>query len=158
MLHRLSGLFMAIFLISGCGSDEKETTTQEAAVKKPAQVEQAAPKKKFIETLDLAAAGCDSVRALRTFKQCKACHSADPGAKHKTGPNLYDVHGRKAGGAEGYRYSPVFKKSDITWDDTTLDAFLANPQQYLKGNRMAYGGVRNDANRQAMVCLLRLLK
>ena len=47
----------------------------------------------------------DADAGKKVFKKCAACHAVGDGAKHKVGPELNDVFGRAAGGAEGYKYS-----------------------------------------------------
>ncbi|MEO1203834.1 MAG: cytochrome c family protein, partial [Pseudomonadota bacterium] len=96
--------------------------------------------------------------ASTVFNQCKVCHSAEAGAANLTGPNLYGVVGRPAASTEGFAYSPVLRNSGITWDEQTLDEFLASPLTYLPNNRMAFGGVTNEEDRRAVVCLLTTLR
>ena len=160
-------IFASVFLILGCGEQSEDASTtkmdsnlddKKTAVTEPAEQPPVAVKQDFLATLDLDAAGCDEVRAKRTLNQCKACHSVDPNDGHSTGPNLFGIYDQEAGKAEGFRYSPVLRDSGIVWNNETLDAFLKSPQKYLKGNRMAFGGVRNDQNRSAMVCLLEALQ
>jgi cytochrome c len=73
------------------------------------------------------------------FAICAACHSSD--GTNGVGPSLKDVYGRKAGTAKGFAYSPAMKKSEVTWDDATLDDFIGSPQKSMPGNRMPYPGV-----------------
>ena len=91
------------------------------------------------------------------FEQCKVCHSVEPGAPNLTGPNLHGILGRPVASLEGFAYSKVLRESGIVWSEETLDAFLANPLEYLPSNRMAFGGVVNPDDREAVVCLLTTL-
>ena len=80
----------------------------------------------------------DAAKGARAIKPCLACHALQEG-RHMTGPSLNAVIGRKAGSAAGFeRYSPAIKSSAIIWTGDTLDAWLANPQALIPGNRMAF--------------------
>ena len=139
-------LFFAGWL-AGCGGEAPAPEGEQAV----AAATPAAP----APTLD--EAGCDVERAPKVFEQCKVCHSAEKDAPNLTGPNLHGVVGRKAASVEGFAYSKVIRESGIVWTTETLEAFLANPLQYLPNNRMAFGGVTNAEDRQAVVCLLTTL-
>src|SRR5690348_416702 len=66
-------------------------------------------------------------------QQCGACHSVTAGDPARQGPNLAGVVGRKPGSVEGFHYSPGFAKTDFTWDESHLDAYLTNPQAVIQG-------------------------
>ena len=53
----------------------------------------------------------DAEKGKKLFKKCAACHNVAEGAKHKTGPNLWKIHGAKAGIQDGYKYSEWLKGS-----------------------------------------------
>ena len=78
-----------------------------------------------------AIAGGDAVRGKKVFNKCKACHSIKVG-KHKIGPSLAGVVGRKAGTAEGFKRYKGLKGADWTWDEATLDEYLTNPKLFVK--------------------------
>ena len=86
----------------------------------------------------------------RVFNQCKACHSLDAGV-HRVGPSLAGLDGRTAGTVEGFRYSDAMKDSGIVWNEETLEGFLANPREYLPGNRMSFPGVRDEEKLEALI-------
>ncbi|PNG27550.1 cytochrome C [Methylocella silvestris] len=69
---------------------------------------------------------------------CGVCHSVDPGASARQGPNLRDVYGRKAGSAAGFAYSQALKGGDWIWDEATLDTWIANAQEAHPGTFMTY--------------------
>ncbi len=70
----------------------------------------------------------DAKRGQKLFEECHACHSLERGAQG-VGPGLHGVFGRRAGEVDDFRYSPALKRSGITWTETTLDAYIADPQK-----------------------------
>lgn len=91
----------------------------------------------------------------RQFLQCRACHTLKAGEPHRTGPNLHGMFGAKAGTRPGYSYSAVLAGANLTWTDDALDHWLENPTTFLKGNRMAFAGVRDPQRRAALIAYLR---
>lgn len=75
----------------------------------------------------------DAAKGKKAFKRCSACHSLEAG-KNKVGPHLHNIIGRKAGTAEGYKYSPVFAEAadkGLDWQPEQMIAYLENPKKYL---------------------------
>lgn len=101
---------------------------------------------------------CDEILGAAILDQCMVCHSVKEGEPHSTGPNLYGIVDREAAVMDGFAYSKVLRESGFTWNDETLDHFLANPQEVLPYNRMAFGGVTDDADRAALICALKELR
>ena len=91
------------------------------------------------------------------FVQCAACHQVEPG-KHGVGPSLAGVFGAKAGHAQGYNYSPAMLGSGLTWDEATLDKYLTAPMQTVKGTKMAFAGIKDEAKRKEVIAYLKTLK
>ena len=90
----------------------------------------------------------------RQFRQrCAACHALQAG-QNKAGPHLAGIIGRKAGSVEAARYSRALQKSQIVWDDDTLDGFLANPRKAVSGTTMMIG-VPNQGQRRAIIDYLK---
>lgn len=73
-------------------------------------------------------------------RQCRGCHSLAPGV-HRAGPSLHGLIGRRAGSVAGYDYSPILEAADHTWNATTLDRFLTDPDAFLPGTRMVFWGL-----------------
>ena len=96
----------------------------------------------------------DAARGKKLFEECAACHSLERGV-HGVGPGLNGVFDRKAGDLADYRYSPAMKKSGVTWSARTLDIFIADPQQEIKGNRMPYSGMADARDRGDLIEYLR---
>ncbi len=89
---------------------------------------------------------------------CRTCHSAEPG-DNRLGPTVHGVMGRKAGSVEGYAYSPGFKTTDLVWDETNMDQFIANPNSVFPGSNMAtFAGLADEAQRKAIIEHLKTLK
>ena len=90
----------------------------------------------------------------RVFAQCRSCHTTDPAGGNRVGPNLHGVFGREAGTKEGFTYSQALQEANFVWDADHLDHWLANPQTALPGNRMAFAGVRDEAQRRDVIAYL----
>jgi cytochrome c len=85
----------------------------------------------------------DPAHGEQVFNKCKACHAVDE-PQNKVGPHLVGVFGREAGSVEDFRYSNALKESGITWNEETIAAFVADPRGYIKGNRMAFAGLKDQ--------------
>jgi cytochrome c len=88
---------------------------------------------------------------------CAVCHSTDPGT-NKLGPSLAGVVGRKSAALQDYSYSPAMTKENITWDKATLDKYLADPQGMVPGTKMIFPGVKDEADRKALIDYLATLQ
>jgi cytochrome c len=95
----------------------------------------------------------DAARGEARFGDCAACHKLEAGANN-VGPSLYGIFTRKAGELPDFRYSPALKRSGIVWTPQTLDAFLANPQALVPGNRMPYAGMADAGSRADLIAYL----
>jgi cytochrome c len=97
----------------------------------------------------------DVTRGAAMFRQCMACHSTEAG-EHLTGPSLAHAFGKKAASADGFqRYSDALKRARITWNETTLEAWLADPERFVPGNGMTFPGVRDAQARQDLIAYLK---
>ncbi len=97
----------------------------------------------------------DVGRGAAASRGCMACHSFAPG-RHMTGPSLAGLWGRRAGTAMGFgRYSDALAKSEIVWDEKSLDAWLQNPAALVPGNTMSFGGIADAGTRADLLAYLR---
>jgi cytochrome c len=81
---------------------------------------------------------------------CRTCHSIKEG-DNRLGPSLHGIVGKKAGTTAGYNnYSSAMKDAGLTWDERTLDRFIASPDEMVRGNNMKpYGGQARPTNAPA---------
>lgn len=96
----------------------------------------------------------DAAEGERLFRtRCGSCHTLEAG-QNRVGPSLAGLFGRPAGSLEGARYSPGLKASGITWNEQTLDTYLANPRIAVTGTTMTVS-VADAAQRGAIIAYLR---
>ena len=93
----------------------------------------------------------DETQYPEAFEACASCHAYQPGSEPLDGPSLWGVVGRRIASVEGYEYSTALKGIGGVWDRATLDRFLANPKAFAPGARMTFGGVRDAADRAAVL-------
>ncbi len=93
----------------------------------------------------------DPVRGQQIFRACIACHGDKP---DDLGPSLVGVFGRKAGSLEDYRFSGPMARAGFTWDEDRLRAFLADPQGAVKGTRMPFDGLADNADISDVIAYL----
>ena len=118
----------------------------------------------MIRDLILALALAASLWSARAFPQeapaafaaCSACHSSN-GASG-VGPTLKGVYGRKSGSVGGFAYSRAMRTAGLTWDDKSLDSFLADPQKAVPGNHMPFPGVPDAKQRAEVIDYLKTVK
>jgi cytochrome c len=87
-------------------------------------------------------------------QQCATCHLSDA---TRQGPSLFNIIGRRAGAVEGFHYSAGFARADFAWNETTLDSWIANPQEMIPGSVMAYRQARPEI-RAAIIAYLKELR
>ena len=94
----------------------------------------------------------------KVFKKCSACHKVGDGAKNASGPQLNDLFGRTMGSAEGFKYSKVFlaaQEEGRIWDEASLAEFLVAPKSFMKGTKMAFSGLKKEADVEAITAYLK---
>jgi cytochrome c len=86
---------------------------------------------------------------------CRTCHSVKEG-DHRIGPSLHGIFGSKAGSRPGFNSSGAMKNSGLTWNESTLDRFIENPEAVAPNNAMKpYGGLPDAAARKEIVSYLK---
>jgi cytochrome c len=86
-------------------------------------------------------------------KRCTGCHALD---NEKTGPRLRGVYGRPAGSVASFPYSESLRKSGVTWDNSSLDKWLTDPDAFIPDNDMAFR-VTNSEERTSIIEYLKEL-
>lgn len=99
-----------------------------------------------------AGAAADALRGEQVYDRCLACHAL---AYDRVGPGHCGLFGRLAGSVPGYEYSPAMKSSKITWNEVTLDRFLAKPLAMVPGSTMTYDGIPDPKERADLIAYLK---
>lgn len=110
----------------------------------------------FLIALSSASAG-DLKKGKKVFNKCKACHTLVEN-KHRIGPSLHGIYGRKAGVASKYKFSRAMKKagnSGLVWDDESLTKYLSKPRSFIKGTKMAFAGIKKTRDMENLLAFLK---
>jgi cytochrome c len=91
-------------------------------------------------------------RGEQIYARCLACHAL---AYDRVGPRHCGLFGRLAGSVPGYEYSQAMKHSRISWNEKTLDLFLAKPLAMVPGSTMTYDGVPEPKDRADLIAYLK---
>ncbi|MGQ0673958.1 MAG: c-type cytochrome [Hyphomicrobium sp.] len=84
---------------------------------------------------------------------CRKCHSMKVD-DHRLGPSLAGIVGKPAEQASGYTgYSGGLK--GLTWDEATLDTFIADPAAVSSSTNMIIPPVKDAAERKAIIDFLK---
>ena len=88
-------------------------------------------------------------------RQCAICHTIDKGGEHRLGPNLFGIVGRRAGTAEGFKYTNAFRTTaTFEWTEGLLGPWIALPSVMVPGTAMGtFPGV-SDRDKDDIVAYL----
>ncbi len=86
----------------------------------------------------------DLAEGERSFRKCLPCHAVGEDARHKIGPVMNGLEGRKSGTIAGYNYSEANKKAEIIWSEASFKDYIQNPMARVPGTKMAFAGIKNE--------------
>ena len=99
----------------------------------------------------------DPVAGKTAFNKCAACHAVTPGT-NRIGPSMHGIVGRHSASVEGFAYSEPMKAYNVDWTPAELDKYLLAPRETVKGTKMIFVGLKNDAERANVIAYLETLK
>jgi len=95
----------------------------------------------------------DDDRKVAFNNHCRNCHSFKKG-DNRLGPSMHGIFGATAGVVEGFRgYSGSL--AGLTWDEATLDRFIASPAGVATSTNMIYPPVGDPEVRRKIIAYLR---
>ena len=101
----------------------------------------------------------DAAAGKKVFNKCMACHDA-VNDKDKVGPSLHGVVGRTAGSLASFqaKYSDAMKAAGaggLVWDEANIAEYLKAPKTKVPGNKMAFPGLKEDADIANVIAYLK---
>ena len=92
-----------------------------------------------------------SAQARRAIRGCSECHDFEPGLGQPDKISLWRVIGRNVASTNYAFYSNAFRAKGGRWDETSLDAFIADPLGFIPGNAMGDNGVADKGLRKEIL-------
>ncbi len=128
--------------------DTQEAREEEATEEDPGEVAEEAAAEEFE-----IAADADLANGASLWTQCSACHVYDS-EQNRAGPHLVNIVGRDVAAVDDWNYSQALSDYGGAWTPESLDAWLENPDDYIPGNQMAYGGISDADDRSDLIAYL----
>lgn len=163
-LHCAKGLILAISAATlvSCDSTTPSPASQKSGDHVQPEDNQDSPsaagvssqRNESFENLPAPYSQADYSAGRRTFKLCSSCHTVVEDGIDLVGPNLHGIFGREAGSLDGFSYSQALQEADFVWTPDRLEQWLANPRDFLPGNKMSFAGVRRPDDRHAVIAYL----
>jgi len=85
------------------------------------------------------------------LNHCGTCHTIDPAAPARQGPNLHGVLQRKAGTLDGFKYSAGLKAAGWQWTPEQLDLWLTDPKALVPDTLMSVYKQKDAEKRKLIV-------
>jgi cytochrome c len=107
-----------------------------------------------MSTAQQAPAPASAAPGERAFRKCTACHALGDDDEGAQGPSLKGILGRPVASRPGYAYSAAMRAHAARqprWSRAALDAFLADPQGTVPDNEMGFFGIKDPAERAALI-------
>ncbi|MCR9088753.1 MAG: c-type cytochrome [Rhodobacteraceae bacterium] len=144
-------------------SGDEDAALEEAVTETAEIVPVAAPAEAAVPVAETAAGAAPApdpelvAAGEKVFRKCSACHQVGADAKNRTGPLLNGIVDAPAGEVEGFKYSkPLIAAAEegLVWDEASLHAFLEKPKDFIAKTKMSFAGLRNEADRDAVIAYL----
>ena len=85
---------------------------------------------------------------------CSSCHTVKKN-KHRMGPSLYNIVGRKAGTVKGYKRYRGLRGANFIWTEDNLDKWLKNPRKFLGKRTSMNRKLKRKTDRKAVIKFLK---
>ncbi len=152
-----TGLVILLALVAGCGGGRSSDGTDGASIPRFPTASSLGEQTVLTNAEYLAVepyASADAANGEKLAVLCRACHSLEQDGSHMIGPNLHGFFGSGAGEREGFGYSEALRGAGFVWTPRALEAWMAQPADFLPGNRMVFAGVSGESDRADIIAYL----
>jgi len=109
------------------------------------------------QSIEQLLANADIKRGEDAAKKCAICHTFNKDGKPLVGPNLWGVVGRPKASEAGFNYSAAIKAKGGNWTVDDLNQLITNPQAFIPGTAMIFGGDARASERADIIAYLNSL-